>query len=107
MLGVTKRTEHALALFRLSLELARNREDVPQPYRAHVEAVLQQARDIVAKGRAVNAQTLPEAIDLAAAMTLLQTLREQVEAIESFERIDPAIATKLLEAMEQRAAHSH
>lgn len=103
MLAATPSTrQNPLELVRLALSMVEAGErDIPESLKKYFLAVLSQARTLAKDPPEAHGELLPEAIELALEIRTMKEFSEEIDRIETVDKISPDVAKKLLSAMEQ------
>lgn len=104
MLAATSRRDSPTWLFEVVLRSTSTVPGVGQALHAHALLVLRTACDIAADPKTINAETMPEAIELALCLRGDPRLRMRLQELRSVDSIQGEIAQQLLRAVVPVAA---
>lgn len=106
MLAATPQNSQSLELVKLVLSLISSGNDqIPEPLKQHASLVFSQAKSLAEKPSSVTVDILPESINLALEMRLIDELSKEMEEVSDIESITPALANRLLTTMESRSVY--
>lgn len=101
MIAATQKNIFELEAFRLVLSMcALEEKNIPAEMKEFFNTVLAQAKTLATNPSNVSSGTLPEAIDLALEIQSSSEISSNVSAIENYEGLTPALASTLLNKME-------
>jgi len=93
-----------LELFDLALRIVSDKGVIPDQLMAHFDAVLDQAKQLVASPTKVEGLISPQAIQLACRMRATSELMAAVAPVTSLKVVTPDQASRILSSLEERVA---
>src|SRR5262249_34430648 len=90
-----------LELFNLALHIIRERGVIPQTLSDHFDVVLRQAKSLADDPTAASGGISPQAIQLACRLRQVSDLRAVVDEVSGIATITPALASRLLDSLEE------
>lgn len=102
MLSATPDKDRSLELIKLILSYVSQDQNVPDSVQRHFIQVVEQAKRLANDPRDVSEDLIPESIDLALEMKMANDFSSEINNVSDFNKITPALASRLLQSMKER-----
>lgn len=97
---VAAKSNFEIELFKMTLKLLVDKQDVPTTLKDYFNKVIYQAKKLAKEPAFFSPDILPEAIDLAFEIKSFSKVNQNLAKVKSFENLTPAKASNLLKNLE-------